>query len=1095
MRFAALPLRVVATLAIVLSFVLTSVLPAFAVGGVTGNVSGSVTDAASKAPVVGANVTLAAPSGTYRSRTDANGRFTFNGVNVDSYTLTIESQGFQTVQQPGLTVQGDQTITIPSVALTKELRTIGRVRGRPASGAFQPSQTTDSYTVTAARVQQALGKSENTDERQLLLSVPGATLTNAGNITIRGGQQNETGYQLDGVPYTEPFFSSNASSDRLNGLGTLQVVEGAGDATQGNIGSGVVNIIPKRGTYPGNGLFDLELGTPHFDHQLGIEYGIATRTGNVSNYFSYVGERNAPYYGYANQNVAFGITRGGVNPYLGGASLVANDNIIDNFVVKFGKDNRQSLGVLYTNQDLQQFGGVGGLNGRYYYLNDPYVQRNGEAGNPLYGATTGLGRSPGDGGLFASTLGLTPYYNLSGNQATNSVINVYQPTQLLKFEYDNNLDDRTFLALRYYNSNALQGTNSTYSSNSNPSVSNTGGQRVGEILELTRSIGRHTVTLQGQLENQKPLWNDYAPLETPLILGNQGTSASIYDFLPAAANANINNYTVNVLGGQAPTNGANGYVYNALGAQRLPVVGINYNGTDFQTEGVGIRDQWSPTDRFKVDYGVRVDHANYKFGPSPWNPDLTNPTDVPPNFIRDNVLHPTAIEPRIAIAFQPSTNDGVRLSYGRSVEFLNAQSAGTPAGMYDYGRLATLAPVPNTNTVDPATWTCGSGLNPAHLLPGKQNASAGGGSYFRCSSYAQQLFWQYDQQFDAPDIGNAESPTYNNYDVTYTHGFKNGFGLKATGFYRLSTGLTSSGLLSQRVDPTTGTILSQVFSVNNNAIQRTTGVEFAVTTPDRPVGFGGYLSATYQNSISSVPPLLPGEDSLPLVTTASFALGNTYRSGFLAPFSFNAGGVYKFRNGLRISPNVQFNAGYPTGVGNLIAYNGQVNGKFYNVLQTNLGNSAPTAAGYNNATGSAVAPNYVDPAYPGSILNPNIAATRGVAEKPSAGGLLTNPYITGNISAEYTFAKRNTVGVLVQNFTGQIYAQRTPVSNTYYQPVTTGVAGPATGHPRQAGPDLVNGRYANHGFYPIPNSDYGQGPFLLFPNQPTTYRLYYQLGL
>ncbi len=1084
MRFAALPLRVVATLAIVLSFVLTSVLPAFAVGGVTGNVSGSVIDAASKTPVVGANVTLAAPTGTYRARTDANGRFTFNGVNVDSYTLTIEAQGFQTVQQTGLTIQGDQTLNLQTISISKQLRTIGRVTSRSAGGAFQPSQTTDSYTVTGPRVQEALGKAVNTDERQLLLSVPGATLTNGGNVTVRGGLSNETGYQLDGVPFTEPFLTTNASNDRINGLGSLQVVEGAGDATQGNIGSGVVNIVPKRGTYPGNGLFDLELGSPSFNHQLGIEYGIATRTGSVSNYFSYVGERDAPYYGYFGQNVAYGVTRAGANPFLGGTSLQSNDNIIDNFVFKFGKDNRQSLQVLYNTLDLQDFGQVGGLTGRYNYLSDPYVLAHGAAGpNPFSGGTA---TAAGDAALFANYVGLTPYANLSGKQLTQSIVNAYNPTSLLKFEYDNNLDDKTYLALRYYNFNSLSGTNSDYSSNANPSVSVTGGQRVGGILELTRSIGRHTLTLQGQLENQKPIWNDYAPLETLSILGVGGTSLS--DFLPAAVNTSL----AQSADPTAPAQG-DGWVYQHLGQTRIPTAGINYNGADFQTLGAGLRDQWSITDRVKLDYGVRVDHANYKFGRNPYNPDLGNPSDVPPSFITSDILRPTEVEPRIALSLQPTSNDGIRLSYGRSTEFLNAQTAGTPGGIYGADALLNVPPTPKTNTADPATWTCGSGLNPARILPSGLNKGPGGGGFFRCTNYAQQLYWAYDQNFDAPDVGNGRAPTYSNYDATYTHGFKNGFGLKATGFYRLSTGLPGFFVLSQTTDPATGAILFQVFSVNNNAIQRTTGLEFQLTTPERPVGFSGYLSATYQNAISSIPPLLPGEDQLPLVTSQSFALGNTYRAGFLAPVSFNLGGAYRTRGGLSILPNIQFNAGYPTGVGNLVAYNGFVNGKPYNVMQSNLGGSQPTANGYQGTTGQQVATNYVDPAYPGSILNPNIAASRGVAEKSSAGGLLTNPYFTANIGAEYKIGKRNTLGVLVRNVTGQIYAGHIPVPNTYYQPVTTGVAGPATGFPRQANPAQTS--YANHGYVGIPNSAYGQSPSLLFPNQPTTYRLYYQLGL
>jgi outer membrane receptor protein involved in Fe transport len=1037
---------------IVLSMMLNLAIPAFAAGGSIGNVSGSVIDGTTKAPIAGAKVTLASPTGIYKATTDSNGHFSVDGLTVDTYSLSIQAQGYDGTSQSGINVAGDQTLDFGKISLLK-LRTIVTVRSRSTSGAFQPGQTTDSYTIGAARQEEVLGKSDNTSENQLLLSVPGTSTTDSGRVTIRGGLANEVGYQLDGVPFTEPFLSQNGSAGTLNGLGSLQVVEGAGDATQGNIGSGVVNVIPKRGTYPGTGVVDFEIGTPNFDHQFGFSYGIASASGNISNYFSYIGNRGVPYYGYANSNVS------NVNAYFG-TGYQANDDLLDNFVFKFGKDNRQSLNILYDTRDLQDYGEVGGLtSSRLPYLFDPYTQNNGGFGFNPFGSTQ----------LFEQYTGLTPYQTATNNlPAQTNQLTSFSPTHLLKFEYDNNLNDSTFLQLRYYNFDAQNGSSDVYDSSTNPTVSTTGGQRVGTNLELTHTIGQHTLTLQAQLENQKPQWNDYAPLETEdaLLLG----AASINDFLPG------------------------GLVYDKLGQIRLPVVGINYNGADFQTEGVGLRDQWSPTSNLKLDYGVRVDHANYKFGENPYNPgDPGNPSDVDPSFITNKVLHPTEVEPRLAVAFQLDPQDGIRASYGRSVEFLNAQDAGTPAGMYGAKGLSSVGVVPGTNTSDPATWTCGSGLNSARLLPSGANASGKGGGFFQCQNYAQQLFWQYDQNFDAPDVGNGTSPTYNNYDLSYQHQFKDGFGFKATGFYRLSTGLPGFFVLAQKTDPVTGSILYQVFSVNNNAQQKTTGLELSLTTPERPRGFSGALSLTYQNAISSVPPLLPGEDELPLVTTQSFQLGDTYRAGFLSPLVLNVGGTYR-AGGLHITPSVSFNVGYPTGVGNLVAYNGYINGKAYNVPQTNLGGAQPTVDGYDGVTGPPVATNYVDPAYVGSILNPNIAASRGEKETSAAGGELSRPYATGNLTVEYTFAKHQTIGLAVDNITGQIYAGSTPQVNTYYQPVTTGVAGPNTGQVAQANPALASS-YGNHGFSNIPNSSYGSNAFLLIPNAPTTYRAYYQVKL
>ncbi len=1076
-----LSLRLLAALALILSVLQLSVMPVYAAGGQNGNVSGSVIDAASKAAVAGARVTIASPSGRFTATTDGGGRFTINGAAVDTYTLSVQAPGYEAYSLPGVSIPGDGTLTLGNVSISKSLRTIGRTSVRSASGAYQPNQTIDSYTVTGDRVAQALGKADNTNETQLLLSVPGVSQTNSGDVTIRGGLQNEIGYQLNGVPFTEPFLSHSASSGRINGLGSAQIVEGAGDATQGNIGSGIVNVVPKRGTYPGEGLADIEVGGPSFDHQVGFDYGIATRSGNISNYFSYVGERDAPYQGYFNQNPAYlgqSNSRSSNESLIGyfGSSLEYNDDLLDNFVFRFGKDNRQSLEVLYDTRDLQEYGEVGGLADRVSYLYDPYVQAVG--GNPFPGTAAQ------SAALYSEYTGLTPSASLSPNQLTHSSVIQATPTRLLNFQYDNNLDDKTFFVLRYYNFASQSASQNLFDSSSNPVESITGGQRIGGNFELTHTLGQHTLTLQGQLENNHPQWNDYAPVETLDILSfgldaspQSPNGLSVNDFLPAASSAT----------------GTNGWVYSHIGQTRIPTVGINYNQSDFQTDGIGLRDQWSLNQRIKFDYGVRVDGANYKYGPNPYNPNLADPTDVDPSFIRNDVLHPLVVDPRFAVSLQPSANDSLRFSYGRSVEFLNAQDAGTPAGMYGASALANVPVLPGTNTSNPATWDCGSGLNTAAVLPSKANISSKGGGFFQCTNYAQQLFWAYDQNFDAPDIGNGTSPQYSNTDLSYSHEFKNGFGAKLTGFYRRSTGEPGFFILDEKTDPATGAILYEIFSVNNNAIIKTPGAEFDLTTPQTRSGFSGYLSATYQNSLSSVPPLVPSEDTLPLVTSQSFALGNLYRAGFISPFVFNVGGSFKTKFGLKITPDVEFNAGYPTGVGTLVAYNGYVNGLPYNVPQTNLGGSEPTIDGFNGTTGAQAATQYVDPAYPGSILKPNIAATRGEKETSSAGGELTNPSFVANLTVEYTLAKRNTIGLQIQNLFGNIYAGSIPIPNTYYQPVTTGVAGPATGKPLQANPAQT--LYANHGYVDLPNSSYGQNAFLLLPNQPTTYRVYYQLGL
>ncbi len=300
-----------------LSLLFASADPAFALGGETGNLRGHVVDTTTNAAVAGAVVEAVSPSGTYRTKTDAKGNFSILGMPVDTYPVSVQMPGFEPLADSGVTIIGDQDLGLGTLRLSKQLQTIGRVTSRSVASAFQPNQTVDSVTISGARIQQTIGRAGNTDEKALLLAAPGVTLTDNGNVSIRGGLSTEVGYQLDGIPYTDPFNSSPASTAGsvfeaaftpsnvgnpllFSGLGSAQVVEGAGDATQGNVGGGVVNLVPKRGTYPGFGSIDTAIGSPNFDHQLAIEYGFASANGRFSDYFSYSGERGVPYSGYSN---------------------------------------------------------------------------------------------------------------------------------------------------------------------------------------------------------------------------------------------------------------------------------------------------------------------------------------------------------------------------------------------------------------------------------------------------------------------------------------------------------------------------------------------------------------------------------------------------------------------------------------------------------------------------------------------------------------------------------------------------------------------------------------------------------------------------
>jgi hypothetical protein len=206
----------------------------------------------------------------------------------------------------------------------------------------------------------------------------------------------------------------------------------------------------------------------------------------------------------------------------------------------------------------------------------------------------------------------------------------------------------------------------------------------------------------------------------------------------------------------------------------------------------------------------------------------------------------------------------------------------------------------------------------------------------------------------------------------------------------------------------------------------------------------------------------------------SLLLGNLYRVGFLSPFQTSLDLNYQTKSGWRISPQFQYNIGYPNDAGLLTA--AFINGIPYNIANTN-------ASGAIN-----VAPNgtiqYVDPMDPGSFFNPHIAATRGTPDSTWPGGKLSHPVTTANATIEYNLGHNHTIGLNVTNLFNSLFSG--PLLNTRYQPVATGLSGPLTGlHTLPFYPGLGQ---ANYG--PIVH---GKDAYINSPNNvPRTYYIYFQ---
>ncbi|MBV8198081.1 MAG: carboxypeptidase regulatory-like domain-containing protein, partial [Candidatus Eremiobacteraeota bacterium] len=158
-----------------------------------GIISGTVADERTHAPLAGVRIVATSPSGTYRTVTDGAGHYRFLSVLPDNYSLSFTLAGYLPFSETIVVLNGSQQIV--NVPLSKTLRTIAVTHARSSGSAFQRGMTIDTYTVTGSQIETVQGKTFNTNENQLLRSIPSVTIDKTGTVSIRGGFAFEAAYE------------------------------------------------------------------------------------------------------------------------------------------------------------------------------------------------------------------------------------------------------------------------------------------------------------------------------------------------------------------------------------------------------------------------------------------------------------------------------------------------------------------------------------------------------------------------------------------------------------------------------------------------------------------------------------------------------------------------------------------------------------------------------------------------------------------------------------------------------------------------------------------------------------------------------------
>jgi hypothetical protein len=280
---------------------------ASSIAGTTGGVSGRVVDAATRAPLSGAHVEVVSPSGSASASTDAKGYYTFLSLAPDTYTITVKRDGYEIFSESGLTIQADTHQNL-NIELVSTVRTIGRVITRSQSSLVRPGQTIDLYSVSAETAKAALplaGPGGVDMAYGALATIPGVYVPQGQQgwwqpIFIRGGDQDQIGYELDGVAVNRSY--DNAPQSLLTSVGQqeLQVFTGGASASSDGQGiSGYVNQIVKTGSRTPFGSLTYGFGSPIGYQKGAVEYGGASFDGRLTYYVA--GSLADQFYRYADQ--------------------------------------------------------------------------------------------------------------------------------------------------------------------------------------------------------------------------------------------------------------------------------------------------------------------------------------------------------------------------------------------------------------------------------------------------------------------------------------------------------------------------------------------------------------------------------------------------------------------------------------------------------------------------------------------------------------------------------------------------------------------------------------------------------------------------
>jgi hypothetical protein len=256
---------------------------------ITGSVSGIVTDTTGSI-IPGAAITLSSDktAQTRNGVTNEDGRFNFAALQPGSYSLKVEQQGFQTLEQTKIILSANENLALGELKL--QPGQVSETVSVISEGAIVEKESSD-LTARLTSDQIDLISTKGRDITSLLRLLPGTSNdddieavgegfgTNLPNISGQRGRSTVT--TVDGLNASEPSGSNKISmTTSQDAIAEVKVLRNNYAAEYGNNGGAMINIVSKGGTkdYRGTAYYFLRNealnANSYFNNRAGLPRGL-----------------------------------------------------------------------------------------------------------------------------------------------------------------------------------------------------------------------------------------------------------------------------------------------------------------------------------------------------------------------------------------------------------------------------------------------------------------------------------------------------------------------------------------------------------------------------------------------------------------------------------------------------------------------------------------------------------------------------------------------------------------------------------------------------------------------------------------------------